>query len=136
MTNPRPIRVLVVEDNPGDARLAREYVLQTGYDVNITTVDDGQQAIDLFDPASKRSDGPDLVLLDLNLPKRSGHHVLDHIRRQDAHLKVLIYSGSKSPEEMGKAKTNGADGYLVKPMTVDEMDAVVEELRAILATVL
>ncbi len=135
MTYPRPLRVWIVEDNPGDAELAKEYVLETGFVVKITTVDDGQQAIDLFTRVNKGSEErPDLVLLDLNLPKRSGHQVLEFIRLHDTNIKVIIYSGSKSSEDIKKAKLNKADDYLVKPMTAKEMDVVVKELRNTLAS--
>ncbi len=130
MSNPRPLRVLIVEDNPADAELVREFILETGLDVKITTVDDGQKAIDLFQRINDRTEeSPDLILLDLNIPKRNGHQVLEFIRRHDGNIKVLIYSGSRSPDDMRKAKENKADGYLIKPMTVEEIDEVVIGLR-------
>jgi DNA-binding NarL/FixJ family response regulator len=74
--------------------------------------------------------------LDLNLPRRNGHEVLEFIRRHDSKIKVVIYSGSKSPDDMRKAKENKADGYLVKPMTVEEIDEVVKELRNALTSLM
>jgi DNA-binding NarL/FixJ family response regulator len=75
---------------------------------------------------------PDLVLMDLNLPKRNGHEVLDFIRQHDNGVKVFIYSGSQSPDDVGRARNNKADGYLVKPMTVEEIEEAVKRLRNIL----
>lgn len=128
----RPLRVLLIEDNPADAELAREYIKETGFCVHITTANDGQKAIDLYDVIGRRSEErPDLVLLDLNLPRRSGYEVLRSIRHRDDDVKVIIYSGSRSPEDTRRAKENQADGYLVKPMSSKEMDAVIGELRTI-----
>jgi DNA-binding response OmpR family regulator len=78
---------------------------------------------------------PDLVILDLNIPKRNGHQVLEFIRRYDTKINVIIYSGSKSPEDVKKGKMNKADNYLVKPMTAEEMEVVVNELRNTLVSI-
>lgn len=127
------LKVLLVEDNPGDAELAREYIKETGYRVDIVTIDDGQLAIDFFkDVGNNVMRCPDLVLVDLNLPRRSGHEVTEAARRYCGMLKVFIYSGSKSPEDLKEAEGNGVDGYLVKPMIWVEIEATVKELGAIL----
>jgi two-component system, chemotaxis family, response regulator Rcp1 len=78
---------------------------------------------------------PDLVLLDLNLPKQNGQEVLEFIRRQDQDVTVVIYSGSTSPMDRQKAENNKVNGYLVKPMTGDEMDEVVFQLRRFLKNI-
>jgi DNA-binding response OmpR family regulator len=124
--------VLLIEDILADAELAKEYIEETGYWVSIAIVDDGQKAIDYFaDIENKIRERPDLVLLDLNLPRRSGHEVLEAIRRCDRTINVFIYSGSKSPEDMKMAKDNKVDGYLVKPMVSAEIDATIKELTSI-----
>jgi len=127
------IRVLLVEDNPGDAELAREYIEETGHRVDIVTIDDGQLAIDFFKDVGKNMvKCPDLVLVDLNLPRRSGHEVTEAARHCCGKLKVFIYSGSRSPEDLKLAEGNGVDGYLVKPMVWAEIEATIKELGAIL----
>jgi two-component system CitB family response regulator len=78
---------------------------------------------------------PDLVLLDLNLPKQNGQEVLEYIRRHDPDVTVVIYSGSTSPMDRQRADTSKVNGYLVKPMTGDEMDEVVFQLRKVLRTI-
>ncbi len=70
--------------------------------------------------------------MDLNLPKRNGHEVLDHIRRLGGDVKVIIYSGSRSPEDARRAEENHVDGYLVKPMNAREMDEVIRDLKVII----
>ncbi len=100
--HPRPIRVLFVDDNPADAQLVKEYLLETGVDVKITVVKDGQRAMDMFgqknEPLEER---PDLVLLDINMPGRNGYEVLNFIRQRDNETKVILFSGSRSLRTLG-----------------------------------
>ena len=126
---------MIVEDNLADAELAKEFFQETGLDVVVTIINDGQKAIELFQRMDGKSEErPDLVLLDLSIPKRSGHEVLEFVRRYDSRIKVILYTGSKSPDDFKKAKENKADSYLVKPMTMNEIDAVVKELKNILTS--
>ena len=132
----KAIDVLLIEDNPADAYLACEYLNDTGYFVLVTKLQDGKAAIDFFEQVHvgiKKM--PDLVLLDLNLPKQNGQEVLEFIRRHDQDVTVVIYSGSTSPMDRKRAETGKVNGYLVKPMTGDEMDEVVFQLRKVLKTI-
>ena len=129
----KAIEVLLIEDNPADAYLACEYLNDTGYFVLVTKLQDGKAAIDFFEQVHggfKKM--PDLVLLDLNLPKQNGQEVLEFIRRQDKEVTVVIYSGSTSPMDRQRAENSKVNGYLVKPMTGDEMDEVVFQLKKVL----
>jgi CheY-like chemotaxis protein len=131
----KPIKVLIVEDNQGDVELAKEYFKDTGIDVTIEVIHDGQQAIDFFDPqTAHQTEKPDLVLMDLNLPKRNGHEVLDFIRKYDGKTKVIIYSGSRSPTDAKLVELKKADAFLIKPIGMEEMDRFVARLREILRT--
>ncbi len=132
----RPYEVLLIEDNPADAYLAREYLNDTGYPISVIRLHDGKAAIDYFEQirrGTKRA--PDLVLLDLNLPKQNGQEVLEFIRRQDKDVTVVIYSGSTSPLDRQRAEASSVNGYLVKPMTGDEMDEIVFQLRKVLKSI-
>jgi CheY-like chemotaxis protein len=128
------VRVLLVEDNPADALLAAELIKETGVPTNITTVNDGEIAILTLEKMAESQTGfPDLILLDINLPKKNGHEVLKFIRR--AHLNrtfIAIYTGSSSPEDERNAKEHGADAYIIKPIGSKEMERTVEKFRAIL----
>ncbi len=129
----RSIEVLLIEDNPADAYLACEYLNDTGFDVRVTKLQDGKAAIDYFEEVLRGvRNMPDLVLLDLNLPKQNGQEVLEFIRRHDNAVTVLIYSGSASPMDRQRAETSQVNGYLVKPMTGEEMDEVVFQLKKVL----
>ena len=126
------IGMLLVEDNPDDAELLKEFVRRTGYQVNVMVAEDGQRAIDILNQVYRQSmPEPDVILLDVNVPKKSGHAVLEEIRDRGGKSRAIVYSGSKSPEDVTKAKASGADGYLVKPMTSDEISKLISELKSI-----
>ncbi len=132
--NNHPVSVLLVEDNPADALLATELLRETGVPINITTVSDGQIAISTLEKLIRyQMDFPDLILLDINLPKKNGHEVLEFIER--AHLAktyVAIYTGSSSPEDEMNAKAHGADDYIIKPIGSKEMERTIVKFRSIL----
>lgn len=137
MTEPRRMQVLIVEDNNADARLVRELLEQTGMPTDITTVRDGEGAIRMMESAEKgESLAPDLVLMDINLPRRNGHEVLTKIRELDhlAQTYVAMCSGSLADEDMVRARNNRANAYLHKPMGAEEMDEMVDDLRRILTS--
>ena len=126
----------MIEDNPADAYLACEYLNDTGFPISVTKLQDGKAAIDYFDQVHRSlKQMPDLVLLDLNLPKQNGQEVLEFIRRHDKDVAVVIYSGSTSPMDRQRADANKVSGYLVKPMTGDEMDEVVFQLKKVLKAI-
>ena len=130
----RSVRVLLVEDNPADALLAAELIKETGIPAKITTVSDGEIAISTLQKLGVGgSDFPELILLDINLPKKNGHEVLKFIR--DAHLAnayVAIYTGSSSPEDKRNAIEHGADAYIIKPIGPKEMERTIAKFREIL----
>lgn len=130
------IDVLLIEDNPADAYLACEYLNDTGFRISVTKLQDGKAAIDYFEQVQGGvKERPDLVLLDLNLPKQNGQEVLEFIRRYDQEVTVVIYSGSSSPMDQQRAEISNVNGYLVKPMTGDEMDEVVFQLKKVLKSI-
>jgi chemotaxis family two-component system response regulator Rcp1 len=137
MIGHRCINVLVVEDNKADARLVQALLEETGLPTLITFVGDGEKAIEMMESAAKgEGPVPDLVLLDINLPKKNGHEVLASIREQarNAHTFVAMCSGSSSGEDIRRSRNNGADAYLLKPMGMEEMDEIINRLRGILVS--
>jgi chemotaxis family two-component system response regulator Rcp1 len=131
------MRVMIVEDNKADARLVRALVEETGLPTEITIVSDGEKAIQVMeDAAHGNGPAPDLVLLDINLPKKNGHEVLASIRDSEclANTFIAMCSGSNSSEDIRRCRNNGANAYLLKPMGLEEMDEVIERLRNILVS--
>jgi len=123
------LRILLVEDNPADARLTGEILKDTGLEHELVWMNDGVKAVDLI-----KADGEfGLFIIDLNLPKSSGLDLVDMLRRMERFSKtpVIMMTGSVSP--MDRAKTEGKEHlyYLVKPMTIEEMDRTVSQIKGI-----
>jgi CheY-like chemotaxis protein len=123
------LRILLVEDNPADARLTGEVLKDTGLEHELVWMNDGVKAVDLI-----KADGEfGLFIIDLNLPKGSGLEVLAVLRRMERFSKtpVIMMTGSVSP--MDRAMTEGKEHlyYIVKPMTIEEMDRTVSQIKGI-----
>lgn len=137
MIGPRSMRVLIVEDNKADARLVRALLEETGLPTQITLVGDGEKAIEMMESVAKGEGmAPDLVLLDINLPKKNGHEVLASIRDDSriANTFIAMCSGSSSCEDMRSSRNHGANAYLLKPMGMEEMEEIITRLRKILVS--
>jgi len=118
-----PIEVLLVEDNPGDVRLVREALRDFHLPLRLTVARDGEEALHLlFNGSSgKRPVRPNMILLDLNLPRRSGHEVLREVK-EDSNLRtipVVIVSSASSIEEVNNAYRLSANCYICKPLDLE-----------------
>jgi CheY-like chemotaxis protein len=118
-------RILLAEDNPGDVLLFREALKSCDFPFELVVAKDGQEAIDVVGNhvAAGKAGGLDLVVLDVNLPKRSGDEVLRQIRREPAlsGLPVIMFTSSSWPSDREKAGELGATHYLEKPATLDQL---------------
>ena len=129
----KPIEVLLVEDNPGDVRLTQE-ALKNGKVINhLSVVSDGVEATDFlfrrgkFDQAPR----PDLILLDLNLPRKNGREVLKEIK-DDPDLRripVMVLTTSSAEQDLQKAYNLHANCYVTKPVDLDQFLAVVRSIE-------
>ena len=122
--------ILLVEDNPGDVRLTQEAFDEAQIDGELHVATDGEDALDFLYCRGAHADtpAPDLVLLDLNLPKRSGIEVLEEIRN-DPDLQrtpVIVLTGSKAPEDVTRCYELHSNAYLTKPVDPDEFVELVE----------
>lgn len=128
----KPIEILLVEDNLGDVRLTREAVKEGKVKNNLSVARDGVEALDfLFKRGEfKNVVRPDLILLDLNLPKKDGREVLYEIKK-DENLKtipVVILTTSKAEEDILKAYNLHANCYITKPMNLSFFIEVVKAI--------
>jgi DNA-binding response OmpR family regulator len=131
MTKVSVVRFLLVDDNPFDVRLLRTYFADSLLRPDLHVVDDGQLALDFILAVSAgREPSPDLVILDLNLPKRSGFEVLAEMRATSAmaSVPVIVLSTSRSPDDAALAERLGAR-YLRKPSRLDGYREIVAEIE-------
>lgn len=129
----RPIEILLVEDNPGDVRLTRE-ALEEGKVLNhLHVVEDGEDAVRFlrregeFDGAVR----PDLVLLDLNLPRKSGHEVLEEIKTDTdlRRIPVVVLTSSEAETDIARSYDRYANAYITKPVDLDQFISVVRSVE-------
>lgn len=116
------LRLLIAEDDPNLLRLLAEEFGRQGYAVTATT--DGTEALNTV----RDGHDIDLAVIDMLLPGASGFRVLEGVKRS-VRAKALMISGAGADEFQAYAAALGADGFLVKPFTIDELVAAVEELR-------
>jgi chemotaxis family two-component system response regulator Rcp1 len=123
MEEARPARVLLVEDNEADVRLTREALREPGPPVRLSAVGDGEQALAYLRRQEGYADAqrPDLVLLDLNLPRKNGLEVLDELRSDPelATLPVIMLTSSAAEHDVAACYARGARSYVVKPGDLD-----------------
>lgn len=136
MNKPRsgkPIEILLVEDNGADVRLTKEALKEGKVLNNLSVVANGVEAIDFLHRKGKYADSPhpDLILLDLNLPKKNGYEVLGEIKN-DPDLKripVVVLTISKSEEDIMKSYNLHANCYISKPVGLDKFIKVVKSVE-------
>ena len=122
------IKVLLVEDNPADQLLAREIIFAAYPEALISVVDDGEKAIDAVEHYSEL-DSPDIIFLDLNLPRINGHEVLERIKRINPQTQVIVFTGSTSEKDVAKARELDIVDYIIKPIGMKELEATILQVR-------
>jgi len=120
----KPVHILLAEDNEGDIVLTLE-ALEEGRIINkVDVVRDGKEAIDYLNKTGRYKDAvtPDFVLLDINLPKKSGQEVLRYIKTNDVlkHIPVIILTTSSSEKDITQSYNNYANCYITKPVDMNE----------------
>lgn len=115
-----PIHILLVEDNEGDILLTTEALENAKLFIKLSVVKDGKQAMDFLTKADGYSDAtqPDMLLLDINLPKRNGHQVLKFIKENEVlkHIPVIMLTTSSSPSDIDLAYKNYVNCFISKPI--------------------
>lgn len=122
----KPIRILLVEDNPGDIRLAQLVLEGAKFRNELIVKTDGQQALEYLTDDNEET--PDLVLLDWNLPKLRGNDVLKAIKQSDdlRRIPVIVLTTSDSDQDVIAAYDNYANSYIKKPLSVEAFMQVVQ----------
>jgi Response regulators consisting of a CheY-like receiver domain and a winged-helix DNA-binding domain len=123
-------QILLAEDNPADVYLIREALTLQSFDFQLNVVSDGEQALHYIEKQGKYSSSPhpDLIILDLNLPKNDGSDILRRVRERSdlSGIPVIILTSSDSPKDRSAIAKLGADSYLTKPSDLDAFLALGE----------
>ena len=129
----RPIEILLVEDNPGDIRLTKEALKEAKVLNTLTVVQDGVEALTCLRRQGQYADAkrPDLILLDLNLPKKDGREVLAEIKNDEAlkFIPVVILTTSQDEQDVLKSYGLHANCYITKPVELEQFISVVKAIE-------
>ena len=128
------LELLLVEDNPGDVRLIQEAFKKGRFQNTLHVVSDGEAALDFVRQTGEYVDAPrpDLVLLDLNLPKRSGHDVLGEMKSDEdlQRIPVIVITSSRAREDLIESYSRHTNAYLTKPSDPDEFVDLVRTIES------
>ena len=134
-----PVEILLVEDNPGDVRLTKEALREGKVYSNLHWVKDGVEAMEFLRRQGKYHDvpRPDIILLDLNLPKKDGREVLQDIKNDDAlkRIPVVVLTTSKAEEYVLRTYELHANCYVTKPVDLEKFIVVVKSIDVFWLTV-
>ena len=136
MTHP-PLEILIVEDNPADVRIAQEALKLAGFEHRLHVAVDGEQALDFLARRGAHASAPrpDLVLLDLKLPRLNGFAVLAAIReREDRRATVVVLTGSSLGDDRTRSQELDADLFVSKPVGVEAYVREMKRFRDLAAT--
>ncbi|MEO8371430.1 MAG: response regulator [Candidatus Solibacter sp.] len=129
----RPAEILLVEDNPGDVRLTREALKSERLWNSLNVVRDGVEAMAYLRGQGQFLDAvrPDLILLDLNLPKKDGREVLAEVKEDEAlkTIPVIILTSSKAEEDIVKTYELHANCYITKPVDLSQLIRIVKSIE-------
>jgi CheY-like chemotaxis protein len=135
----KSIDILLVEDNPGDARLAVEALKESKIHNTLHVVMDGEEASDFLFRKGKHanSNHPDLILLDLNLPKKDGRELLAEIKNDPVlkRIPVVILTTSKAEEDIVKTYNLHANCYITKPLDLEQFMKVIKSIEEFWLTI-
>ena len=134
-----PVEILLVEDNPGDVRLTREALREGKVYSNLHWVTDGVQAMEFLRRQGKYKDvpRPDIILLDLNLPRKDGREVLSDIKSDPdlSNIPVVVLTTSKAEEDVLRSYELRANCYVTKPVDLEKFIVVVQSIDKFWLTV-
>lgn len=133
MTDPRPVDILLVEDSLPDVRLTEEALKEARVPHRLHVVNDGQQAMDYLLRRGPWSEAttPDLILLDLNLPRKDGRQVLQDIGQNDelSQIPVVVLTTSEAEQDISQSYRLGANAFVTKPADLDRFLQAVRSIE-------
>jgi chemotaxis family two-component system response regulator Rcp1 len=134
-----PVEILLVEDNPGDVRLTKEALREGKVYNNLHWAKDGVEALEFLRQEGRHANAPrpDIILLDLNLPKKDGREVLGSIKNDDRfkQIPVVILTTSEAEEDVLRSYELHANCYITKPVDLEKFIVVVQSIDKFWLTV-
>ncbi|NJN33237.1 MAG: response regulator [Saprospiraceae bacterium] len=129
----RPVDILLVEDNPGDVRLTQEAFREARLTIKLNVVMDGEEALNYLHRRTKYQDAtrPDIILLDLNIPKKDGREVLQEIKQDPnlRHIPVVVLTTSNAEQDIVKTYNLNVNAYINKPVDFDRFFTIVQKIE-------
>jgi len=129
----KPIEILLVEDNPGDARLTKEALQQSKVRNALHLAKDGEEALQFLRREGRFANAPtpDMILLDLNLPRRDGREVLEEIKVDPKlmHIPVVVLTSSEAEEDVLRSYRLHANCFITKPVDLEQLTRVVHGIE-------
>ena len=130
----RPVEILLVEDNPGDVLLTQEAFKRAKIRNNLVVAPDGEVALKILAKEEGYEDAktPDLILLDLNLPKFNGKEVLEKVKSSDKlkRIPIVVLSSSKAEQDINQSYDLHANSYVPKPIDIQKLAAIVQSIES------
>ncbi len=127
-----PFDILLVEDNPGDVLLTQEAFREGDYSPRLSVVEDGEEALQFLKKLGsfRNAPRPDLILLDLNLPKKDGRELLAEVKQDPElhHIPIIVLTTSSAEQDIKRAYNLHANCYLTKPL---DMESFLRKIRAV-----
>ncbi|MDO3704875.1 response regulator [Micromonospora sp. C28SCA-DRY-2] len=129
---PTPVRILVVDDDPGDVLMIEEALADSDVDKVIDVVGDGQEAMEFLRREGRHTDArrPDVILLDLNMPRMDGRQVLGEVKRDEdlRTIPIVVLTTSNADTDIVSSYTLQANAYVTKPIDLDDFNDVVRRI--------
>jgi two-component system response regulator len=128
-----PVKILLVEDNPGDVRLTKEALRDSKIDVSLEVVEDGNEALEYLQKKGKyaNSSTPDLILLDLDLPHMSGREVLEIVKQDKdlRHIPIVVLTISQSEQDVLRSYDMQANAFVNKPLDLEQFIKAIHSIN-------
>lgn len=129
--DPTKSNIVIIDDNPNDIDIVKEILENQSVDLNIVSFLDPERAVTFLQDEYKSDNQKNcVVLMDLNMPQKNGFELLNLLKsdKRTSHIQVLIYTSSKRKEDIMKAYSLGASSYIIKPLEIEDIQHVLEDV--------